>query len=75
MIPFGDIDTVLIAATQYSVHDQLGWRVLWRASTEPVTAMHEHLLPIAEMPPAPVAGETLIATLVMGEPVSFRRAK
>ncbi len=75
MIPFGDLDAVLVSADRYTVHDQPGWRVRWRAADEPASAIHEHLLPVAEMPSAPVPGERLVATLVMGEAVSFRRAR
>jgi hypothetical protein len=75
MIPFGDVDAVLLAADRYAVHDQPGWRVLWRGADEPETVVHENLLPVAEMPAAPVAGERLVVTLVMGEAVSFRRAR
>ncbi len=73
MIPFGDVAVVLVSVDAYTIHDQPGFRVRWRAADEPATAVHELLLPVAEMPRAPVPGERLIATVVMGEPVSFRR--
>lgn len=73
MIPFGDVDVVLVSADAYTIHDQPGFRVRWRAADEPEAAVHELLLPVAEMPRGPVLGERLIATVVMGEPVSFRR--